>query len=89
MRAATITEEVLRLGQLYITQGALTPKSKGDAIHVAAATVAGADLIVSWNFKHIVNFNRIRMFNGINLVEGYRQIEIRSPLEVIYDREEE
>ena len=53
-----------------------------DALHVAAATVARADLILSWNFKHIVNYQRIRRFNGVNALEGYVAIEIRSPLEL-------
>ena len=87
LRAVEITDEVQRLAQAYISSGALTAKSKGDAIHVAAATVVGADLIVSWNFKHIVNHNRIRIFNGVNGIEGYKDIDIRSPLEVIYDDE--
>lgn len=58
---------------------------RGLAPHVAAATIAKADLIVSWNFKHIVNYGRIKKFNGVNQIEGYGQIDIRSPLEVVYD----
>ena len=53
-----------------------------DARHVAAATVAGADVILSWNFKHIVNYERIRKFNGVNALKGYSTIEIHSPLEM-------
>ena len=60
-----------------------------DATHVAAATVARADLILSWNFKHLVNYNRIRKFNGVNALKGFAQIEIRSPLEVSYGDEGE
>ena len=60
----------------------------GDAAHVAAATVAQADLIVSWNFRHIVHLDKIRFYNAVNAMERYRSIEIRSPLEVI-DYEDE
>jgi hypothetical protein len=55
-----------------------------DALHVAAATVAGADLILSWSFRHIANFDRIRGFNSVNLVLGYRTMTILSHLEVAY-----
>lgn len=53
------------------------------------ATVARADLILSWNFKHIVRYDRIQKFNGVNLTRGYRAVDIRSPLEVDYDDEDE
>ena len=53
-----------------------------DALHVASATIAGADLILSWNFKHIVSYDRIQLFNGVNILQGYRALDIRSPLEM-------
>lgn len=57
-----------------------------DALHVALATVGRADVIVSWNFRHIVNLGRIRLFHSANLERGYGLIEIRSPREVLeYD----
>jgi hypothetical protein len=54
-----------------------------DAHHVALATIAKADLIVSWNFKHIVHVDKIRAFQPVNLVQGYTSIDIRSPLEIV------
>ena len=60
-----------------------------DAVHVAAATLAGADLILSWNFRHIVNFDRIRGFNSVNIRLGYRSLTILSPMEIGYGNEEE
>jgi len=54
----------------------------GDALHIAVATVLKVDVLVSWNFKHIVNLNRIKLFNSVNLREGYGILEIRSPKEV-------
>ena len=77
-----IDDEVKHLAQAYLEAGVLGPASSSDAIHVAAATVAGADLILSWNFRHIVNFNRIQGFNGVNVSNGYRAMTILSPMEV-------
>jgi hypothetical protein len=54
-----------------------------DALHIAVATVIGVDVLVSWNFKHIVNLNKIKLFNAANLEEGYSTLEIRTPLEVV------
>ena len=65
-----------------VTLRRLGEASIGDALHVAVATVAGADLILSWNFKHIVNFSRIRGFNSVNVRMGYRAMTILSPKEV-------
>ena len=58
-----ITKEVKELADAYLQAGVLEHTSASDALHVAAASIAAADLILSWNFKHIVNFNRIRGFN--------------------------
>jgi hypothetical protein len=55
----------------------------GDALHIAVATVIGVDVLVSWNFKHIVNLNKIKSFNSVNIKEGYNILEIRTPREVI------
>jgi predicted nucleic acid-binding protein len=83
----TIDQEVKKLAEAYIAAGALGPAMENDALHVAAATVAKADAILSWNFKHIVNFDRIIKFNGVNIMNGYSQIAIHSPLEMAYDDE--
>jgi len=80
-----VSQEADDLAKAYILAGALGESSREDAIHVAMATLLGADLILSWNFKHIVNLGRIRMFNSVNLAQGYRMVEIRSPLEVTGD----
>lgn len=83
MRFVPFDEHVLRLRDAYLAAGIVTAKWAEDAAHVAAATVGGADLIVSWNFKHIVHFDKIRGYNAVNALQGYRGIEIRSPAEVI------
>jgi len=83
-----IDDEMQELAKSYIDANVLAQASEGDALHVAAATVAGADLILSWNFKHIVNLGRIRLFNAVNLEQGYGLIEIRTPKEVLYEEED-
>ena len=77
--------EARDLARAYVAAGALRAVMENDALHVAAATVASADVLLSWNFKHIVNFERIRKFNGVNLIKGYHQVQICSPLEMEYD----
>jgi hypothetical protein len=52
-------------------------------LHIALATLNNADVLASWNFKHIVNLDRIRLYNSINLRFGYRLIEIRTPREIL------
>jgi predicted nucleic acid-binding protein len=79
-----LSGDVKLLANAYLEAGIVPPGSSEDAIHVAAATVAGVDLIVSWNFRHIVCYRRIHMYNGINLLKGYRMTDIRSPRELSY-----
>jgi predicted nucleic acid-binding protein len=82
-------EEAGALAQAYIDAGAVGETHRADALQVAAATVGKADMILSWNFRHIVNFERIHRYNAVNMMNGYTQIEIRSPQEVVYGDEDE
>lgn len=84
-----ITDEVINLAERYINEGALTTKSYNDALHIALATINNSDVLASWNFKHIVNLNRIRLYNSINLKLGYRMIEIRTPREILKPKDYE
>lgn len=86
---AGITDAALDLQEAYLAGGVVSRKDAGDALHVALATVSGCTLIVSWNFRHIVQFNRIRMYNAVNRLRGYPMIDIYSPLEVIHDEQRE
>ena len=79
------TQEMIDLSKIYLKEKVVTHKYEGDALHIAIATVLGVDLLVSWNFRHIVNYNRIKQFNTINFREGYKPLEIRNPREVIKD----
>ena len=83
------TEEAENLAEAYMSAEVVPAASRVDALHVALASVARADIVVSWNFKHIVQLRRIHAFHAVNLVHGYPLIEIRSPLEVIDDDDEE
>ena len=78
-----INDEAINLAKTYISEGALTSKSYNDALHIALATINNSDVLASWNFKHIVNLDRIRLYNSINLRVGYRMIEIRTPREIL------
>jgi hypothetical protein len=86
-RFVQVGPEVEALARVYLDHGIIGPGSWADAMHVALATVAHVDVLVSWNFKHIVNLGKIRVFNAVNLEQGYGLIEIRSPLEVLTDEE--
>ncbi len=79
-----IDSRAKELQQAYLDALALGPASRTDALHVALATIARVDYIVSWNFKHLVNVNKIRLFNSVNLARSYGVIDIRSPLEALY-----
>ena len=84
-----ITDEAIHLAETYIVEGALTNKSYNDALHIALATIFNADVLASWNFKHIVNLERIRLYNSINFRLGYRIIEIRTPREILKSKDYE
>lgn len=74
-----LTDEAKQLSEYYIKEKIVTKKSLADTQHIAVATVQGVDLLVSWNFKHIVNYDKIRLYNAVNLKYGYKVLEIRNP----------
>ncbi|MEI8011665.1 MAG: type II toxin-antitoxin system VapC family toxin [Candidatus Omnitrophota bacterium] len=78
-----VTEEALVLSRAYLKQNIIPQACADDALHVALATVSGCKMIVSWNFKHIVHFQRIPLYNAINIMHGYHEIGIFSPQEVM------
>jgi len=78
------TGESDTLAKRYIAEGVVGESSLDDCRHIALATIARADVLVSWNFKHIVNVDRIRGYNSVNEKLWYPRIEIRTPSEVIY-----
>ncbi|MGV8090399.1 MAG: hypothetical protein AB2L24_00855 [Mangrovibacterium sp.] len=76
-----MTDEAIELAIEYIAEGVVGQTSFADCLHIALATINRADYLISWNFKHIVNVDRIRGYNSINIKKGYKQLEIRSPRE--------
>ena len=83
-----LTEEAMRLADCYISENVVGKTSREDCLHIALATIYRADILISWNFKHIVNVKRIRGYNAVNMKYGYATIDIRSPKEIIdYERE--
>ena len=77
-----IDKDVEMLTEAYLAHKIVTKKFKNDLIHIALATVNNADILVSWNFKHIVHYDKIIKFNAVNLEFGYRPLTILSPREV-------
>ena len=77
-----VSEAALELADEYQKRNILTPNFYDDSLHIAVATVAEADLLVSWNFKHIVHYDKIRLFNAVNIEFGYKPLQIFSPREV-------
>lgn len=81
-----VTPEVERLADNYINEKVVGQTSYADCTHIALATINKADIMASWNFKHIVNIDRIRGYNAVNLKLGYPILEIRTPKEIFkYD----
>jgi predicted nucleic acid-binding protein len=79
----SITKEVLKLADSYIHEKVVGKTSLEDCRHIAIATIYRADVLASWNFKHIVNLDRIRGYNSVNLRSGYQLLEIRSPKDLL------
>ena len=83
----SLTEEAEMLAENYIENEAVNLQHIVDAQHIAIATIERVDVLVSWNFQHIVNLKRIHAYNSVNLKFGYPLLEIRSPMEVIHEKE--
>ncbi|MBM4167506.1 MAG: type II toxin-antitoxin system VapC family toxin [Ignavibacteria bacterium] len=75
-----------QLAELYIREGAISRNYEEDALHIATATIHRVNVLVSWNFHHIVNVDRIRIYNAVNLKYGYQLLDIRTPREVLDEK---
>lgn len=86
IRNILLTEEAVLLAEEYIQENVVGKSSRADCLHIAIATLEKADLLVSWNFKHIVNIEKIQGYNAVNLKKGFQTLEIRNPREAFdYD----
>jgi predicted nucleic acid-binding protein len=83
-----ISQEALDLREAYLNEKIVSPKYSNDALHVAIASVSNCEMIISWNFKHIVHFDKIPLYNAVNILNGFKPINIYSPFEVIRYEEE-
>lgn len=79
-----VNHAVLQLARRYIDENVVGITSFDDCIHIALATFYQVDMLISWNFKHIVNPIRIPGYNSVNLQLGYKVIEIRSPRDILH-----
>jgi predicted nucleic acid-binding protein len=82
------TDTVKELAAEYIKEGVLTEKSLDDCLHIAYAVINNCDIIVSWNFKHLVNFKTIDKVRIVNAINRYKEISIISPTMLIEDDDE-
>lgn len=78
-----LTVQAVILADSYIAEKVVGQTSHSDCIHIATATLNNADVLVSWNFKHIVNHRRIRGYNAVNYKFGHKILDIRSPREIL------
>ncbi len=78
-----LTEEAIKLADTYINEKVVGKTSLEDCRHIALATIYKVDVLASWNFKHIVNLDRIKGYNSVNMRLGYSIIEIRSPKDLV------
>lgn len=78
-----VDERALQLRNAYLKAKIVPRRYAEDALHVALATVAECRLLVSWNFRHIVHYDKIALYNAVNVLNGYNSISIFSPQEVI------
>ena len=85
----SVDDESRDLANSYLKEGTISERFYEDALHIAIATTHNASVLTSWNFKHIVNLNRIRQYNAVNIKKGYPLIEIRSPREIIKEDDNE
>jgi len=83
MHRVVVNDEIIALASKYIEENVVGQTSFDDCLHIATATVNKVDLLVSWNFKHIVNIYRIRGYNSVNSRMNYASLEIRSPKDIV------
>jgi hypothetical protein len=79
-----VIPEYEALADEYIKENVVGETNREDCVHIATATINNIDILVSWNFKHIVNVQRIKGYNSVNIKNGYKPLDIRNPKEVIF-----
>ena len=82
-----LSDESVDLAKKYLSENVVGEKHIIDAQHIAVASVERVDVLASWNFKQIVNLDKIHAFNAVNMKMGYPVLEIRSPREIVNEKE--
>ncbi len=80
-----LDDDAIELSRAYLKEGRFSQRMLADTLHIAVATINKVDILASWNFKDIVNLNKILVYNSVNIRYGYPIIEIRSPREIIHE----
>lgn len=88
VNVAELSETALELVHHYIAAGIVGERWRADAQHVAVASVCGCRAIVSWNFRHIVHFEKIPLYNGVNMSHGFAPLAIHTPQEMVHYEDE-
>lgn len=78
-------EEAFEIADRYLLEGGFTKRMQTECLHIATATVHRIPLLTSWNFRDVVNVNKIVVFHAVNLKLGYPLVEIRSPRELLHE----
>jgi len=89
VKVAELSEAALKLVRQYVAAGIVSERWRPDAEHVAMATVSGCRAIVSWNFRHIVHFEKIPLYNGVNMSQGFEPLAIHTPQEMVRYEDED
>ena len=82
-------KEVKELAGKFIDNNILTNKSIDDCRHIACAMINECDMIVSWNFKHIVNYKTIKGVKLLSVMTGYDEVAIYTPTILVEGEERE
>lgn len=78
-KVIAVTEKAQTLADLYLDRKILSESCRSDALHVALATLEEADVLVSWNYRHILHLTKLRQYITVNLELGLKPLQIRSP----------
>ena len=74
-----------RAGRPCCKEDAIPADAENDARHIAVAALNDVRVVVSWNFRHMVNIERKARVNSVNVRQGLPLLDIVSPLEVAYE----
>ena len=89
VKVVELSEAALLLVRRYLAAGIVGEKWRPDAQHVAMAAVSGCQAIVSWNFRHIVHFEKIPLYNGVNMSQGFGSLAVHTPQEMVHYEDED